>query len=215
MGLARHDDRTHLITRLLREASSGRSAAFDQLLPLVYDELKQVARARLRSQRDGHTLTPTALVHETYLKLVDHTQVEWQSRAHFFAVASGAMRQILIDYAKRRRAAKRGGGAVHLSIDETIDLDFRDQGISDAQAEGLVALDAALTRLAEFDDRGAKVVQYRFFGGLAQREIAEVLGTSEVTVRRAWAAAKAWLRREVETAGRPGLDSLGATGGAA
>ncbi len=207
------DERSPDVTRLLREASEGRRESFDRLMPLVYAELKRVARARLHSQREGHTLTPTALVHEAYLKLVDQTRVEWQSRAHFFAIASKAMRQILIDYAKRKTAGKRGGGAVHVSFEEQTDSGPRgDRGIEDHQAEGLLALDEALTRLAAFDERGATVVQYRFFGGLTHREVADVLGASEVTVRRAWAAAKAWLGQEMRAAGTDPGSLEGAAG---
>jgi RNA polymerase sigma factor (TIGR02999 family) len=201
MDVAGQDARPPEITRLLHEASKGQRAAFDRLLPLVYDELKRVARARMRGQRPDHTLTPTALVHEAWLKMVDHTQVEWHSRSHFFAIASRAMRQILIDYAKRRHAVRRGGGAIHMAFDEALDLELHDDGMSDNQAEALVVLDDALSRLAAFDDRGATVVQYRFFGGMAHSEIADVFGVSEITVRRAWAAAKAWLRRELEAGG--------------
>jgi RNA polymerase sigma factor (TIGR02999 family) len=188
MDVAGQDARPPEITRLLHEASKGQRAAFDRLLPLVYDELKRVARARMRGQRPDHTLTPTALV-------------QWHSRSHFFAIASRAMRQILIDYAKRRHAVRRGGGAIHMAFDEALDLELHDDGMSDNQAEALVVLDDALSRLAAFDDRGATVVQYRFFGGMAHSEIADVFGVSEITVRRAWAAAKAWLRRELEAGG--------------
>ncbi len=187
----------HAVTRLLHEAAEGRAGAFDQLLPLVYDQLKELARGKMRAQRDGHTLTPTALVHEAYLKLVDHAELEWQSRAHFFAVASNAMRQILIDYAKMKNAGKRGGGAAHVRFDEIAELTLIGGSLTDQQSEWLVALDEAMTKLAGFDERGALVVQYRFFGGLQHREIADVLGTSEVTIRRAWTAAKIWLRREL------------------
>jgi RNA polymerase sigma factor (TIGR02999 family) len=181
----------HDITALLRQAADGNASAFDTLLPLVYEELKRLAGSKLRLERDGHTLNATALVHEAYLQLVDQTQIEWQSRSHFFAIASRAMRRILIDYAKMKKAAKRGGGAPSISLDAAAEF------LSDEQADELVALDDALEELATFDERGAKVVQYRFFGGLSNQEIADLLGTSEVTVRRSWTMSKAWLRREL------------------
>jgi RNA polymerase sigma factor (TIGR02999 family) len=195
------------ITGLLRDATRGDREAFDRLLPLVYDELRQLARSKLRFERAGHTLTTTALVHEAYLKLIDQTRVEWRGRHHFFAVASEAMRRILIDYAKRRLAAKRGGGAGHIRLDEAPEVAAppADDAFSLDQAHELIALDEALERLAGFNAQGARVVQYRFFGGLTNAEVADVMGTSERTARRAWTVAKAWLRRELERAlpGRP------------
>ena len=181
----------HEVTALLRQAADGDSDAFDRLVPLVYEELKRLAGSRLKSERDGHTLDATALVHEAYLHLVDQTRVQWQSRSHFFAIASRAMRRILIDYAKMKNAAKRGGGVPALSLEAAAEL------LTDQRADELVALDEALDRLADFDERGAQVVQYRFFGGLENQEIADLLGVSEVTVRRSWTMAKAWLRREL------------------
>jgi len=184
------------ITELLREASQGNREAFDRLFPLVYDELKAVAHRRLEAEPEGHTLNTTALVHEAYFKLVEQEHVEWQSRAHFFAIAARAMRRILIDYARKRSADRRGGGVTKLSLESA--LRVPEEGtIGKEQAAELVALDAALTRLAQFNARGADVVLYRFFGGLSHRETAEVLGVSEITVRRAWTAARAWLRREL------------------
>jgi RNA polymerase sigma factor (TIGR02999 family) len=185
------------ITALLQEASRGNKEAFDRLLPLVYDELKRVARGKLRLERPGHTLSPTALVHEAYFKLVGQTRTDWQNARQFFAVASQAMRRILIDYAKQRRAAKRGGSAHRLPLDEAEDVPAGAL-FSDDQAEELLALDGALTRLAEFNPDGAKVVQYRFFGGMSLEEVGELMGTSERTARRAWSMAKAWLRQELE-----------------
>jgi RNA polymerase sigma factor (TIGR02999 family) len=185
------------ITALLQEASRGNKEAFDRLLPLVYDELKRVARGKLRLERPGHTLSPTALVHEAYFKLVGQTRTDWQNARQFFAVASQAMRRILIDYAKQRRAAKRGGSAHRLPLDEAEDVPAGAL-FSDDQAEELLALDGALTRLAEFNPVGAKVVQYRFFGGMSLEEVGELMGTSERTARRAWSMAKAWLRQELE-----------------
>ncbi|MFN0179084.1 MAG: sigma-70 family RNA polymerase sigma factor [Gemmatimonadales bacterium] len=197
------------ITSILRAASHGNKAAFDQLLPLVYPELNRLAHARLRAEREGHTLTTTALVHEAYLKLVDQNRVDWKNRSHFFAVASEAMRRILIDYAKRHRADKRGGGAIHITLETAASAE--PAPFSDDQADELLALDDALTRLEGFNPEGAKVVQYRFFAGLSNVEVAEVMGTSERTVRRVWTIAKAWLRRDLgDQAGFLGADPQGA-----
>lgn len=187
------------VTALLRRASEGDREAFDSLLPFVYDELKSVAHRRLAAEPAGHTLDTTALVHETYLKLVEQDRVEWQSRAHFFAIAARAMRRILVDYARKRNAEKRGGGAEKISLEELPGLPAPGT-VAEDDAVVLVALDEALDRLEDFNARGADVVMYRYFGGLTHRETAEVLGVSEITVRRAWTAARAWLRREL-TAG--------------
>lgn len=184
------------VTELLRDASRGSREAFDQLLPLVYDELRRTAHGRLRSERAGHTLDTTGLVHEAWLRLVDQTRTEWQSRAHFFAVASDAMRRILIDYARRSLASKRGAGAQRVPLDDAMDHDAL-LVMPDEQADELLALDEAMARLAVFNPQGAQVVQYRFFGGLTTDEIGAVLGISERTARRAWTVARAWLRREL------------------
>jgi RNA polymerase sigma-70 factor, ECF subfamily len=185
------------ITRLLAQASSGNRAAFDELVPLVYDELHKIASARLKIESIGHTLTPTALVHEAYLKLVEQDRVEWLSRSHFFAVAALAMRRILINHAKTRTRQKRGGGAVRVDLDAAEKMGETAVPFSDEQADELIALDAALNGLKEFNEEGAQIVEYRFFGGLQFKEIAEVTGVSEVTVRRRWTAARAWLRKEM------------------
>lgn len=179
------------VTRLLHDASHGNRAAFNELLPLVYDELRRVAQNQMARERENHTLSATALVHEAYVKLIGQERVEWAGRSHFFAIAAQAMRRVLVTYAEARRAAKRGGGAAHVS------LDAAESTLSAAQAEDVLDLDEALQRLAEFNERGARVVEYRFFGGLTHPEIAEVLGVSEITVRRSWTAARAWLRREL------------------
>jgi RNA polymerase sigma-70 factor (ECF subfamily) len=192
-----HDSGGAEVTRLLQEASRGNREAFDRLLPLVYDELREVAHGRLLRERDGHTLNTTALVHETWLRLVDQSRVEWQNRAHFFAVASEAMRRILIDYARRARAGKRGAGARHVPLEAVGDLPLPESAMSEDEAEELLVLDEALQRLAEFNPRGARVVQYRFFGGLTLEEVASVVGSSERTTRRSWTVARAWLRHEV------------------
>lgn len=176
---------------MLSQARPGDAALFEQLLPAVYDELRAIAAGKLRYERDGHTLNATALVHEAYLKLVDHDRVEWQSRGHFFAVASEAMRRVLVNYARARNAQKRGGKYDHLKLDDVQVFE------NSEDADRIEALDEALRRLEEFDPRGAKVVTYRYFGGLTNQEIADVLGVSEVTVRRAWVASKAWLRAEI------------------
>lgn len=176
------------VTQLLDEASEGNREAFNQLLPHVYDELRQLAASRLRYERDSHTLNATALVHEAYVRLVGQERVKWQGRAHFFAIASQAMRRILMNYAEARNAQKRGGKATH------VDLDNVSESMGEELATELLALDAALSNLERFNERGAKVVEYRFFGGLSHNEIAEAMGLSEVTVRRAWRAARAWLR---------------------
>jgi RNA polymerase sigma factor (TIGR02999 family) len=181
------------LTELLAHASGGNADAFNRLFPLVYEELRLLARSRLRAERDGHTLNTTALVHEAYLKLIDQTRVQWQNRAHFFAIASRAMHRILINYAHMRNAGKRGAGAAHVPLEE-VGIEM-----TDAQVDELIGLDQALGRLREFNERGADVVVYRFFGGLTHDEIAEVMGTSTVTVRRSWTVARAWLRRELDT----------------
>jgi len=188
------DDQTGEVTRLLAQASGGNVEALNRVFPFVYDELRRIAHLRLRAERDGHTLNTTALVHEAYLRLVDQERVEWSGRTHFYAVASEAMRRILVNYAHARRAAKRGGGAVHVPLDDALVT------LTDEQADGLIQIDEALARLKEFNPRGASVLVHRFFGGLRHAEIAEAMGVSEVTVRRAWTAAKTWLRGELGSA---------------
>ena len=177
------------ITQLLERWSQGDEEALDQLMPLVYDELHRLAGAYLRRERREHTLQPTALVNEAYLKLVRQRNIQWQNRAQFFGVAAQLMRRILVDHA-RRRNIKRGRGMRHVSLDEaTI--------IGGERETDLAALDDALTLLAERDPRKAQVVEMRFFGGLSVEESAEVLGVSPVTVMRDWRTAKAWLYREL------------------
>jgi RNA polymerase sigma factor (TIGR02999 family) len=184
-------DQSHELTELLEQASLGNVDALNRLLPLVYDELRQLAHKRLHFERPDHTLNTTALVHEAYLKLVDQTRVQWQNRAHFFAIASRAMRRILMDYAEMKKAAKRGGAARAIPLEEAGLI------VTSADVDELLALDQALYRLAAFNARGADVVVYRFFAGLSYDDIAEVMGTSAVTVRRAWSAARSWLHREL------------------
>ncbi|WP_412060989.1 ECF-type sigma factor [Rubrivirga sp. IMCC45206] len=181
------------LTALLSDFDAGDRAAVDAVLPLLYGELEAMARRHLRAERDGHTLDTAALVHEAYFKLVDQTRANWRSRSHFLGVASIAMRRILVNYARDRRAAKRGGGeaAVTLHDGEVGRV---------ARADDLLALDEALDRLAALDARSARVVEMWFFGGLAQAEIAEALGVSEKTVRRDWQSAKAWLSHALRAA---------------
>jgi RNA polymerase sigma factor (TIGR02999 family) len=193
------------LTELLIQASHGNVEALNRLLPVVYDELRRLAHSRLRFERPDHTLSTTALVHEAYVKLVDQTRVVWQNRAHFFAIASRAMRRILMDYAAMRSAAKRGGEARPLPLEDA------ELVISNAEIDELLALDQALNRLAIFNARGAEVVAYRFFAGLSYDEIAQVMGTSPVTVRRAWSVARSWLHRELREAGPDPSGDRGAT----
>jgi RNA polymerase sigma-70 factor (ECF subfamily) len=178
------------VTQILQEVSGGNKEAPARLMPLVYDELRRLADHYLRQERPDHTLQPTALVHEAYLRLIDQTRVDWQNRAHFFGVAAQLMRRILVDHARRHRASKRGGLQQKLTLDEAVDY-------SQARDFDLVRLDEALTALAEFDARQSRVVELRFFGGLTIEETAEVLDISPATVKVDWSMAKAWLRREI------------------
>jgi RNA polymerase sigma factor (TIGR02999 family) len=181
------------VTTLLQSWRRGDQSAFERLTPLVYDELRRRARQSLRGERPNHTLRPTALVNEAYLRLVKLDQVDWQDRTHFFAVAARQMRRILVDSARARRYQKRGGGAVRVIFDETLAVSQR--------GPDLVALDDALALLAEKDERKARVVEMRFFGGLTNTEIAAALGVSDDTVTRDWQMAKLWLRRELRKDG--------------
>jgi RNA polymerase sigma factor (TIGR02999 family) len=181
-------------TRLLIDWSGGDTAALQKLTPLIYDELHRLAHRFLRRERGGHTLQPTALVNEAYLRLVDQRDLRWQNRAHFFAIAAQLMRRILIDYARRRQYAKRGGGAPHVSLDEAAVL-------SEERAADLIALDDALDSLASIDPQQSRVVELRFFGGLTVEETAEVLKLSHDMVKREWSTAKAWLYREMSSGG--------------
>jgi RNA polymerase sigma factor (TIGR02999 family) len=185
------------ITQILGRIKSGDPSLLDDLLPMVYDPLKILALKQLQAERSDHTLNATALVHEAYLKLVDQRSVTWQNRAHFFAVAAQAMRRILIDYARGRMAEKRGGGQAVVTFNE-------EAMARTARADDLVALDDALVKLAELDERQARIVEFKFFGGLKHEEIAEVLGVSVHTVHRDWRFARAWLGRELgHTATKP------------
>ena len=183
------------VSRLLADWSNGSEAARNELIPLVYDELRRLAGHYMALERSGHSLQATALVNETYLRLVDQRQVRWQGRAHFFALASHMMRRILVDHARRRHYAKRGGAARQVSLDEAMI-------VSEEKACDVVALDEALTRLAAIDLRKSQVVELRYFGGLSMEEIAEVLKISQVTVRRDWSTARAWLYRAIGEVGK-------------
>jgi RNA polymerase sigma-70 factor, ECF subfamily len=183
------------VTELLLAWSHGEKSALDELMPMVQEELRRLANRRLGRERVNHTLQATALVNEAFLKLVDQNRVRWQNRAHFFAVAAEMMRRVLVDYARRRQYAKRGGGAVHVALDDAGWGEPADAG--SRRATDVVRLDDALTSLASLDPRKAKMVELRFFGGLSIEETAEVLGVSPGTVMRDWTLAKAWLQREV------------------
>ncbi len=178
------------VTRLLHAVSEGSSEAFDELLPVVYETLKQIARAHLHGGRAGKTLRTTDLVHETYLKMSDQTPVKWEGRSHFYAVASRAMRQILVDYARRKNAAKRG------NPNDRITLTSRDIGYEMKVTE-ILSLNDALETLGQLNYRLLKIVEYRFFGGMKEEEIAEVLGISTRTVERDWVKARMFLHREL------------------
>ena len=178
------------ITGRLIAWREGDAAALEQLIPAVYQELRRMAERYLRSECSGHTLQPTALVHEAYLRLIDQTRVEWQNRAHFFGVAAQMMRRILVDHAKTKQRVKRGGNAVNLSLEEALDYG------QDRAAE-LIALDDALHALATFDSRKSRVVELRYFGGLSVEETAQVLEIAPKTVTRDWNMAKAWLNQQL------------------
>jgi RNA polymerase sigma factor (TIGR02999 family) len=185
---------TSEITGLLIAWSEGDQGALERLLPLIERELHRIARQYMRRENPGHTLQTTALVNEAYFRLVDQKHVRWQNRAHFFAIAAQLMRRILLNYARDRHRAKRGGQAVQVSLSEV--------GVADAERSAeLIALDEALGRLAAIDERKCRVVELRYFGGLSVEETAEVLGVSAVTVARDWKMAKAWLAREIRDAG--------------
>jgi len=183
------------VSTLLRAWSDGDQGALDKLAPIVYDELHRLARHYLNRERSDITLQTTALVHEAYLRLVDYKHMQWQNRAHFFAVSAQAMRRILVDHA-RRRNLKRGARVHHVALEETAAIDTARHG-------DLVALDDAMNDLARLDARKARVVELRFFGGLSVDETAEVLNVSSVTVMRDWSTARAWLYRQMTTGSSP------------
>jgi len=178
------------LSQLLVAWSEGDRAALDQLFPIVYGELRKIAHRQLQHERTAHTLSTTALVHEAYLKLARLDHLKWQNRAQFFAIAARAMRRILVDYALARRAIKRGGAEVPLSLDDVVVM-------VESRADELVALDQALLRLEEIDPRSTRVVECRVFAGMTTEETAEALGIAPATVKRDWALARAWLNREL------------------
>lgn len=178
------------VTGLLVRWSSGDKGALEQLTPLVYDELRRLARAYLRHERQGHTLESTALVHEAYMRLVDQREVQWHSRNQFFAIAASLIRRILVDHARARLAAKRGGASVKLSLDEAM-------AAAEQKDVDLIALNDALKALGDTDGQQARIVELRYFAGLTIEETAEVIGISPATVKRDWLVAKAFLKREM------------------
>ena len=180
------------VTQLLIDWSKGDKAALDALLPVVYEELRHQAARYLRRERAGHTLQTTALIHEAYIKLIDQRNVHWQNRAHFFGIAAQAMRRILVDHARAKNRAKRGGSDIRVSFNEA-------NLVGQQQDLDIEALDEALTRLSEIDEQQSRIVELRFFSGLTVEETAEVLGISTATVKRDWSMAKAWLHREIST----------------
>jgi len=179
------------VSSLLQRWNDGEREALDQLVPIVYTELRRLAHYHLRGERNGHTLQTTALVNEVYLRLCRQNEPGWEDRAHFFAVAARMMRRILVDYSRRRAAGKRGSAAVHVSLDDALAIPFQKQF-------DVIALDSALEKLEAVDSRKCQVVEMRFFAGLEAKEIAAVLKTTEATVRRDWTIAKAWLFRYLE-----------------
>ena len=179
------------VTRLLRQWHGGDQDAFGRLIPAVYDELRGLARRHMRRQTPGHTLQTTALLHEAYLKIAHHPEVDWNNRAHFFAFAARVMRSLLVDHARRHASAKRGGGATNVDFEE----------VAVVSAEGgaaVLALNRALEKLGELDPDKARIVELRHFGGLSVEETAEVMGVAPITVKRQWLRAKAWLQRELD-----------------
>ena len=179
------------ITTWLRQWSHGDRSAFDHLMPVVYEELRKLARAYLRREREEHTLQPTALINEAYLRLIRQDLPEWQSRRHFYGVAAQLMRQILVEHARARAANKRGGGGPKLALDEALTL-------TEENAADLVALNDALDAMARFDERKVRIIELRYFGGLSLEETASALGLSVATIGHEMRLARAWLRREME-----------------
>ncbi|MEO7367215.1 MAG: ECF-type sigma factor [Gemmatimonadaceae bacterium] len=191
------DEEPHVVNRLLRELNAGNREAFAELLTLVYGELHHIAGRHRQRWEGEETLDTTALVHEAYLKLADQSAPDWQSYPHFLAVASTAMRQILIDYAKRKRSARRGGSHQHLPLHET-DAAINSSGTADARSATLIALDQSLRRLESVNERQGKIVECRFFGGMSIGDTATALGIAPATVSRSWVMAKAWLYRDLK-----------------
>ena len=181
---------SHDVTRLLARWKDGDEAALQQLVPIVHEELRRLARRQMAGERPGHTLQPTALVNEAYLRLVNLKQMQWQNRAHFFAMGARLMRRILVDFARSRGYQKRGGGAKQVSFTEALE-------VAESQPTDVVALNDALEALADVDERQSRVVELRFFGGLSVEETAEVLNVSRETIKRDWTFAKMWLLRHL------------------
>lgn len=184
------------ITELLRASSRGHRDAMDRLMPVVYGELRRIAQGQLRAERVGHTVSTTALVHEAYLRLVDLREVDWQDRAHFFAIAARLMRRVLIDYARARAREKRGGGWVQVPLSDGVE-------VVEEQTDLLLELEDALRRLEDRNERQCRVIECRCFADLSVEETAAALGTSPATVKRDWAFARAWLNRELSSGGDP------------
>lgn len=180
------------ITQLLLKASKGKEDAYEKLFPLVYDELKRIARIQLNREYGNHTLSKTELVHEVYLKLIDQTRIDWKDRTHFYAISARSMRQILVDHARKKKAQKRGGDKTHVSLEED-EIDIR------KHAEQIVELDELLKQLADLDERMAKTVELRFFGGMSIEETAEFLEISTSTVDRDWQKARGWLYQRLRS----------------
>jgi RNA polymerase sigma factor (TIGR02999 family) len=188
----RSDPMKQNITEILRQWNNGKQEAIDELMPLVYAELHRQAARYLRRERTDHTLQTTALINEAYLKLIDQRDVNWESRTHFFAIAAQAMRRILVDYAKTRNREKRGGAEENLPLEEALQIQAKEEKSVD-----LIALDEALSKLAEIDEQQARVVELRYFADLSLEETAEALHISRATAARDWSVAKAWLLREL------------------
>lgn len=182
----------HRATGLLRAWGAGDRAALEQLIPLVHDELRRLARRYMGRERAGHTLQPTALVNEAYLRLIDQRAVTWQNRAHFFGVAAQMMRRILVDHARERQRSKRQGGSIRVALDEEV-------AVSQPPDSEVLALDRALDELSQLDPRQGQIVELRYFGGLSEQEVAAVLSLSRATISREWQTARAWLYRRMTT----------------
>ena len=181
----------HEITQLLLAWQAGDQAAFEQLLPLVEHELRQLAKRYMRQEKQGHLLQTTALINEAYLRLVDQKRVHWQNRAHFFGIAATCMRRVLIDYAKAQQRDKRGGDAEHVSLSDAPPIPVE-------KSVELLALDEALNKLAKQDERKSRIVEWRYFSGCTVDEVAEILGVPRTTIEREWSMARAWLQRELD-----------------
>ena len=184
-------DNSGNITQLLNDYKSGNREAIDEIFPLVYDELRKLASSRLKSERDDHTLQPTALVHEAYLRLIEQKKQTWENRVHFFGLAAEMMRRILVNHALGKNRVKRFGNQTRLALDEAVSF-------AQEKEIDVVLLDEALNNLAKFDAAQAKIIELKFFGGLTNEEVAEVLGVSDSTVKREWRIAKAWLHQQLK-----------------